>query len=74
MKQINLIIGVIVISLLLFIRLLLFCASTLLKWIMYIPAALMGSVVKLDLYLGDIMQNIANLLNLQDQDQDHDQN
>ena len=69
MDTLNLIIGVIAISLLLFICLLLVCTSTLLKWLICVPIALMGALAKLDLYLGGIMQNIANLLNLQDHDQ-----
>ena len=73
MDTLNLIIGVIAISLLLFICLLLVCTSTLLKWLICVPIALMGALAKLDLYLGGIMQNIANLLNLLNL-QDHDQN
>lgn len=38
MNQINLIIGAIAISLLMLISLLLICANTLLKWLIYIPA------------------------------------
>ena len=69
MNQINLIIGAIAILLLLFISMLLVCANTLLKWLIYIPVTLMVALAKLDLFLSGIMQNIANLLNLQDHDQ-----
>lgn len=68
MNQINLIIGAIAISLLMLISLLLICANTLLKWIIYIPATLMFALAKLDLFLSGIVKNIANLLNLHDQD------
>ena len=67
MNQINLIIGAIAISLLMLISLLLVCANTLLKWIIYIPATLMVALAKLDLFLSGIMKNIANFLNLHDQ-------
>ena len=69
MNQLNLIIGVIAILLLMLIGLLLVCANTLLKWLIYIPVTLMVALAKLDLFLSGIMQNIANLLNLQDHDQ-----
>lgn len=67
MKQLNLIIGAIAISLLLLISLLLICANTLPKWLIYISATLMFALAKLDLFLSGIMKNIANLLNLHDQ-------
>ena len=68
MKQLNLIIGAIAISLLMLIGLLLVSANTLLKWLIYIPATLMVALAKLNLFLSGIMKNIANLLNLHDQD------
>ena len=69
MNQLNLIIGAIAISLMMLISLLLVCANTLLKWLIYIPATLMVALAKLDLFLSGIMKNIANFLNLQDHDQ-----
>jgi cation transport ATPase len=69
MKQLNLIIGAIAISLLMLIGLLLVSANTLLKWLIYIPATLMVALAKLDLFISGIMKDIANLLNLQDHDQ-----
>lgn len=68
MNQLNLIIGAIAISLLMLIGLLLVSANTLLKWLIYIPVTLMFALAKLDLFLSGIMKNIANLLNLHDQD------
>lgn len=68
MKQLNLIIGTIAISLLMLIGLLLVSTNTLLKWLIYIPATLMVALAKLDLFISGIMKNIANLLNLHDQD------
>jgi hypothetical protein len=68
MKQLNLIIGAIAITLLFLIRMALVCISTLLKRFVMIPITVMCHIGKLDLFLGGIMQNIANLLNLQDHD------
>lgn len=68
MNRLNLIIGAIAILLLMFISLLLVCANTLLKWLIYIHVTLMVALAKLDLFLSGIMKNIANLLNLQDHD------
>lgn len=68
MKQLNLIIGAIAISLLMLIGLLLVSTNTLLKWLIYIPATLMVALAKLDLFISGIMKDIANLLNLHDQD------
>lgn len=67
MNQINLIIGAIAILLLMSISMLLICANTLLKWLIYIPATLMVALAKLDLFPSGIMKNIANLLNPHDQ-------
>lgn len=67
MNQINLTIGAIAILLLMLISLLLVSANTLLKWLIYIPATIMVALAKLDLFLSGIMKNIANLLNLHDQ-------
>lgn len=69
MNHLNLVIGAIAISLLMFISLLLVGANTLLKWLIYIPVTLMVALAKLDLFLCGIMKNIANLINLQDHDQ-----
>lgn len=69
MTLFNLIIGAIAITLLFLVRMALVCISTLLKWVAWIPITVMGLIIKLDLRLGDIMQDIANLLNLQDHDQ-----
>lgn len=68
MKQLNLIIGAIAISLLMLIGLLLVSTNTLLKWLIYIPATLIVALTKLDLFISGIMKDIANLLNLHDQD------
>lgn len=69
MNQLNLIIGAVAMSLLLFIRLLLAILSKLLVCVVWFPATMMGALVKLDLFLSGIMKNIANLLNLQNHDQ-----
>jgi cation transport ATPase len=70
MIRLNLLIGALAITLLFLIRMALVCISTLLKWFVMIPITVMCHIGKLDLFLGGIMQNIANLLNLQDHDQD----
>lgn len=70
MNQLNLIIGAIAMTLLLFMRLLLAILSKLLVCVVWFPATLMGALVKLDHYLGCAMQAIANLLDLHRHDQD----
>lgn len=70
MNQLNLIIGAIAMTLLLFMRLLLAILSKLLVCVVWFPATLMGALAKLDLYLGCAMQAIANLLDLHNHDQD----
>lgn len=69
MTQFNLIIGAIAITLLFLVRMALVGISTLLRWFAWIPISVMCLIGKLDLSIGGIMQNIANLLNLQDHDQ-----
>ena len=69
MIRLNLLIGALAITLLFLIRMALVCISTLLKWFALIPITVICHIGKLDLFLGGIMQNIANLLNLQDHDQ-----
>lgn len=67
MNQLNLIIGAVAMSLLLFIRLLLAILSKLLVCVVWFPATMMVALAKLDLFLSGIMKNIANFLNLHDQ-------
>lgn len=68
MKQINLIIGTVAITLLLFVRLVLLCAIKLLWLLVWLPSAATGLLLKSDLFLGDVMQNVINIVKSEDHD------